>query len=72
MAATIKQTSVGKFQILSSRRLLVNLKYYEADDVNLGFESELTFLGNGKTNPNTNPKTLMMLNLTLTDPLQRL
>jgi len=46
---TIKQTSVGKCQIgpLSSRRLLVNLKYYEADDVNLGFESELKFLCNG-------------------------
>src|SRR6218665_2453049 len=48
---TIKQTSVGKCQIgpLSSRCLLVNLKqtYYEADDVNLGFESELKFLCNG-------------------------
>jgi len=47
MAATIKQTSVGKSQILSSRRLLANLKYYQADDVNLGFESELKFLSNG-------------------------
>src|SRR6218665_1816477 len=28
---TIKQISVGKFQILSSRRLLANLKYYQAD-----------------------------------------
>src|SRR6218665_2349173 len=28
---TIKQTSVGKSQILSSRRLLANLKYYQAD-----------------------------------------
>jgi len=27
---TIKQMSVGKFQILSSRRLLANLKYYQA------------------------------------------
>jgi len=31
MAVTIKQTSVGKFKILSSRRLLANLKYYQAD-----------------------------------------
>ena len=59
-AATIKQTSVGKFQILSSRCLFANVKYYqadvcllanlksyEADDVNLGFESELKFLSNG-------------------------
>jgi len=30
---TIKQMSVGKSQILSSRRLLANLKYYQADDV---------------------------------------
>ena len=30
---TIKQTSVGKYQILSSRCLLANLKYYQADDV---------------------------------------
>jgi len=32
---TIKQKSVGKSQIglLSSRRLLANLKYYQADDV---------------------------------------
>jgi len=29
----MKQTSVGKSQILSSRRLLANLKYYQADDV---------------------------------------
>jgi len=28
---TIKQTSVGKSPILSSRRLLANLKYYQAD-----------------------------------------
>jgi len=27
--------------------LLANLKCYEADDVNLGFESELKFLCNG-------------------------
>ena len=27
-----------KCQILSSRRLLANVKYYEADDVNLGYE----------------------------------
>jgi len=47
MAETIKQMSVGKFQILSSKRLLANLKYYEADNVNLGFESELKFLSNG-------------------------
>ena len=44
---TIKQTSVGKCQMLSSRRLLANLKYYEADDVNLGFELELKFKSNG-------------------------
>ena len=31
MAATIKQTSVGKSQILSSRRQLANLKYYQTD-----------------------------------------
>src|SRR6218665_1212208 len=30
---TIKQMSVGKSQILSSRRLLANLKYYQADDM---------------------------------------
>src|SRR6218665_2278112 len=30
---TIKPTSVGKSQILSSRRLLANLKYYQADDM---------------------------------------
>src|SRR6218665_2346402 len=30
---TSKQTYVGKFQILSSRCLLANLKYYQADDV---------------------------------------
>ena len=30
---TIKQMSVGKSQILSSRHLLANLKYYQADDV---------------------------------------
>ena len=47
MSNTIKHTSVGKCQILSSRRLLVNVKYYQADDVNLGFESELKFLSNG-------------------------
>jgi len=47
IAVTIKHMSVGKFQILSSRRLLANLKYYEADDVNLGFESQLKFLSNG-------------------------
>src|SRR6218665_2561645 len=29
----IKQTSVGKSPILSSRCLLANLKYYQADDV---------------------------------------
>src|SRR6218665_3415388 len=44
---TVKQTSVAKCQILSNRRLLANLKYYQADDVNLGFESELKFLYNG-------------------------
>ena len=43
---TIKQKSVGKSQILSSRRVLANLKYYQADDVNLGFESEFKFLSN--------------------------
>jgi len=43
---------------------LANLKYYKADDVNLGFESELKFLYNGYTNP----KTLTTLNLTLSDP----
>jgi len=32
---------------LSSRRLMANLKYYQADYVNLGFESELKFLSNG-------------------------
>jgi len=47
MSNTIKQMSVGKCQILSSRRLLANLKYYQADDVNLGFKSELKFLSNG-------------------------
>ena len=48
MSNTIKHTSVGKSQIglLSSRRLLADLKYYQADDVNLGFESELKFLSN--------------------------
>src|SRR6218665_474313 len=30
-AATIKQTSVGKFEILSSRHLLGNFTYYQAD-----------------------------------------
>src|SRR6218665_3230003 len=30
---TTKQRSVGKSQILSSRCLLANLKYYQADDV---------------------------------------
>src|SRR6218665_3367094 len=33
MSSSIKQTSVGKSQILSSRRLLANLKYYQADDM---------------------------------------
>src|SRR6218665_3316033 len=60
MSNTIKQTSVGKCQILSSIFLLANLEYYkciqsfvehclqddqyQANDVNLGFESELKFL----------------------------
>src|SRR6218665_1723495 len=47
---TIKQKSVGKSQILSSRRLLTNLKYYQADDVTshrrLSYLERLTMLRN--------------------------
>ena len=44
---TIKQTTVGKFQVPSGRCLLANFKYYQVDDVNLGFESEHKLLSNG-------------------------